>query len=65
MSPIPSSETDNRNYILDCRINAVDDPAGVDRSIREPPGVVGTGLFLGLAPTVVVQRGYAVEVLQP
>jgi Transketolase, thiamine diphosphate binding domain/Ribose 5-phosphate isomerase A (phosphoriboisomerase A) len=57
-------EADNRNYILDCRINTLDDPSGVDPSIRKLPGVVGTGLFLGLAPTVVVQRGDAVEVLQ-
>ena len=41
--------TDNGNPILDCRFPEIDDPAALDRAIRELVGVVETGLFLHLA----------------
>ena len=44
--------TDNGNHVLDCRMDAVDDPAGLDRAIRGLPGVVGTGFFLAMADRV-------------
>src|SRR5262249_43753052 len=47
--------TDNGNYILDCKIAALDDPAALDRSLHEIPGVVGTGLFLAMADVVLIQ----------
>jgi ribose 5-phosphate isomerase A len=47
--------TDNGNLILDCRIGPIADPAALDRSILGIPGVVGTGLFLGMAETVLIQ----------
>lgn len=56
--------TDNGNQILDCRVQPIDRPAELDRSIRDIPGVVGTGLFLGLPTTVLVQKGGAVEAMQ-
>lgn len=46
--------TDNGNYILDCRIGAIDNPAALDRDILAVPGVVGTGLFAGMADVVLV-----------
>ena len=46
--------TDNGNPILDCHIHALDDPAGLERSILALPGVVDTGLFLGMADVVIV-----------
>ena len=46
--------TDNQNYILDCQIAPVSDPAGLDTKILAIPGVVGTGLFLGMAQTVLI-----------
>lgn len=48
--------TDNRNPILDCRIDPIDDPATLEHQIRAIPGVVGTGLFLGIARRVFVQE---------
>jgi ribose 5-phosphate isomerase A len=54
--------TDNGNHILHCHITALADPAGVEQAIRSIPGVVGTGLFLGMADTVVVDRGSKVEI---
>jgi ribose 5-phosphate isomerase A len=54
--------TDNGNHILDCAIPALDDPASLERSLSALPGVVGTGLFLGLADVVLIQHGDTVEV---
>ena len=54
--------SDNGNYILDCGFGGIDDPAVVDRAIREIPGVVDTGLFIGMAERVLVQDGNAVRV---
>jgi ribose 5-phosphate isomerase A len=46
--------TDNGNHILDCRINPIEDATRLDMDIRAIPGVVGTGLFLGMADTILV-----------
>jgi ribose 5-phosphate isomerase A len=46
--------TDNGNLIYDCRFHKIEDPAGVERALRERAGVVGTGLFLGLATSVLI-----------
>jgi len=46
--------TDNGNHILDCQIAPIADALRLELEIRAIPGVVGTGLFLGLADTVLV-----------
>jgi ribose 5-phosphate isomerase A len=46
--------TDNGNHILDCGLQPTADPATLENQLRAIPGVVGTGLFLGLAHTVLV-----------
>jgi ribose 5-phosphate isomerase A len=46
--------TDNGNQILDCAIGPISDPPRLERDIRAIPGVVGTGLFLGMADTVLI-----------
>jgi ribose 5-phosphate isomerase A len=46
--------TDNGNHILDCQIEPIPDPPLLEMDIRAIPGVVGTGLFLGMAETVLV-----------
>jgi ribose 5-phosphate isomerase A len=48
------SVTDNGNYILDCQIDPIVDAPRLEMDIRAIPGVVGTGLFLGMADTVLV-----------
>jgi ribose 5-phosphate isomerase A len=55
--------TDNGNWILDCAIAPLDDPAALDRDIRRIPGVVDTGFFLGTAERVLVADGDGVRVL--
>jgi ribose 5-phosphate isomerase A len=49
--------TDNGNYTLDldCRDHPIADPRGLERDLRAIPGVVDTGLFLGMAETVLIQ----------
>jgi ribose 5-phosphate isomerase A len=54
--------TDNGNLILDCRVPPLDHPAEVETAIRGIPGVVGTGLFLDMRPTVVIQHADRIEV---
>jgi ribose 5-phosphate isomerase A len=46
--------TDNGNHILDCKIQPIADPAGLEAQLRGIPGVVGTGLFLEMADIVLV-----------
>jgi ribose 5-phosphate isomerase A len=46
--------TDNGNHILDCQIEPIADAPRLELDIRAIPGVVGTGLFLGMADTVLV-----------
>ena len=46
--------TDNSNYILDCQTDPIPDAPKLEMDIRAIPGVVGTGLFLGMADTVLV-----------
>jgi ribose 5-phosphate isomerase A len=53
--------TDNGNIILDCQIDPIARPAELEQQIRAIPGVVGTGLFLNMNPTVLIQRRDQVE----
>jgi ribose 5-phosphate isomerase A len=46
--------TDEGNYILDCRLDGIADPASLDLALHAIPGVVEHGLFLGVANMVVV-----------
>ncbi|HET7341041.1 MAG TPA: ribose-5-phosphate isomerase RpiA [Methylomirabilota bacterium] len=52
--------TDNGNLILDAAVQSIPDPAKLDRALLDIPGVVGTGLFVGMAHAVMVwQAGRA------
>jgi ribose 5-phosphate isomerase A len=53
--------TDNGNLILDCTLEPLDDAAATDAAIRAIPGVVDTGLFLGMADEVLVGTDEGVE----
>jgi ribose 5-phosphate isomerase A len=52
--------TDNGNQILDCAVSPIPNPAQLEQAILSIPGVVGTGLFVGMADTVLIQDGGAV-----
>lgn len=54
--------SENANLIVDCQTPVLADPVELEGQVRGIPGVVGTGLFLGMAHTVLVgdeQRGFA------
>jgi ribose 5-phosphate isomerase A len=46
--------SDNGNLIIDCVVRPGFGPARMDRALLAIPGVVGTGIFAGIADTVVV-----------
>jgi ribose 5-phosphate isomerase A len=54
--------TDNGNHILDCTVSPISDPLEVERALLAIPGVVGTGLFIGMAHAVLVQDGATVSI---
>jgi len=54
--------SDNGNYILEAVIPPLEEPAGLDHAVRGIPGVVDTGLFLGMADVVLVETDGNVEV---
>lgn len=54
--------TDNGNYILDCGTGPIADPRSLELAVRAIPGVVGTGLFLDMKPTVIIGHADRVEV---
>jgi ribose 5-phosphate isomerase A len=53
--------SDNGNLILDVQIQPLADPAALEQQLRAIPGVVGTGLFLGMADTVLIQHPDRIE----
>ena len=55
--------TDNGNHILDCKIAPIEDAAKLEAAILAIPGVLGTGLFLGMADHVIVKRDDDAEIL--
>jgi ribose 5-phosphate isomerase A len=46
--------SDNGNVILDCKVGPIDDARRLEQQLRAIPGVVGTGLFLGMASVVLI-----------
>jgi ribose 5-phosphate isomerase A len=46
--------TDNGNEVLDCRFPGIDDPPALEAAIKALPGVVESGLFVGLTSILVV-----------
>jgi ribose 5-phosphate isomerase A len=55
--------TDNGNYIVDCAFGAIEDPEALEDALRLIPGVVESGLFLGIADLGIIAGPMGVEVL--
>jgi len=53
--------TDNANWILDCALSPVANPAQLEADINRIPGVMENGIFAGLADEVIVARGDSIE----
>ncbi len=47
-------ETDNGNYIVDLAVSPIVDPAATDIALHSVPGVLATGLFVGIADVAYV-----------
>jgi len=56
--------TGGGNHIADCSIEAIDDPARLERELSGLVGVMETGLFIGLASRVIVAGARGVEVIE-
>ena len=57
--------TDNGNNIIDCSFESIDQPETLERDLDRIPGVVGNGLFLGLATKAMIGKPEGVVVLRP
>ena len=49
--------TDNGNVLLDAAVRPIADARALEATLRAIPGVVETGLFLGMAPLVLMWDG--------
>ena len=55
--------TDNGNHIIDCGVEPLRAPREFDEAVRAIAGVVGTGLFLGIADVVLVGEAAGVRAM--
>ncbi|HNR75662.1 MAG TPA: ribose-5-phosphate isomerase RpiA [Parvularculaceae bacterium] len=46
--------SDGGHYILDCRLGRIGAPEDLDKALKAVPGVIETGLFIGLADEVIL-----------
>jgi ribose 5-phosphate isomerase A len=46
--------TDNGNHILDCAFGPIDDASALEKRIKLLPGVIESGLFIGIADSLVI-----------
>lgn len=56
--------TDNGNLIADCRFGTIPDPAATERALKLIPGVVESGLFVGMASVVVIGTPEGVDLVE-
>ncbi len=57
--------TDNGNFLIDANFGIIDNPGTLDKKIREIPGVVDTGFFVGMASMAYIgQKDGSVLVLK-
>lgn len=55
--------TDNGNFVVDCHTGAIPDPEALDTALHAIPGLLETGLFLGLATQIIMGTPTGVVVL--
>lgn len=56
--------TDGGHYTVDCKFPSIHDPAALEREIKEIPGALECGLFVGMMRGAVVARETGVEVME-
>jgi ribose 5-phosphate isomerase A len=52
--------TDESHHILDCNFGRIADPHSLELQLEDIPGVVGHGLFIGMADVVLIGKGDSV-----
>ncbi|MFQ5562810.1 MAG: ribose-5-phosphate isomerase RpiA [Parvularculaceae bacterium] len=57
--------SDGGHLILDCSLKRIHNPAGLERALGAIPGVVETGLFIGLAESAIFTGPDGVEIVAP
>lgn len=55
--------TDNNNYIIDLKMDRIEDPSALDIKLKNNPGVIETGLFYNIADVVLAGVGESVNVI--
>jgi ribose 5-phosphate isomerase A len=55
--------TDEGNNILDCHFGSITEPSQLAQAIRQQPGVVEHGLFLGIATKAIIASSQGLEIL--
>ena len=56
--------TDGGNIILDCAFGSIPDPDALDEALKLIPGVVESGLFIGIADMAVIAGPDGLEVIE-
>lgn len=56
--------TDSGHVILDCAFGPLADPESLDDVLRQIPGVVENGLFLGICDTAIIAGPDGIEVIE-
>jgi ribose 5-phosphate isomerase A len=75
LRPLPGTEdpsfqsppyvTDNGNYVVDCGLKGALDPEQLAADLDAIPGVIGHGLFVGIASQAVIAGAAGVRLLDP
>ena len=55
-------ETDNGNYILDCKFDGINNAVELECEIKKIPGIVESGLFVGITDVLVVGFTNKIEI---
>ena len=56
--------TDNGNFILDVDFGPIDNPEELDKKLKSIPGIVETGLFIGMANIAYIGTPENIEVIR-
>jgi ribose 5-phosphate isomerase A len=56
--------SDGGNFILDCAFGRIEDPEALDEALKLVPGVLESGLFLGIADAAIIAGPNGVVVLE-
>lgn len=59
----PATLTDGGHYVLDCTLSRISDAATLDTALRIIPGVIETGLFIGMTDIAIVAGEDGVETI--